>query len=536
MNNEQFRRLILQNSARKDGVSSQPSAMPVLGARRSMLMTPRQAGGSSTNADFARQLAERNTKVNPVKRFKSSAPKGVKLAPGYTDRTKHPVDDESDEKAQRIKALEEAMKLGQIDRTVFEQLVGEITGGDISSTHLVKGLDRKLLERVKRGENVLNSATPKDDYDVSLDAEDEFDQFEQQEVAPIVREKAEKKGEAAPPPPVVGQKRTRDAILAELKAQRKDAAEAATAEHERRYQALGKGFRKIGDHGETSWLETDKNGREVLVIRDADGKEKRKVKKRKVEEQPIEHEKLEMLDGDQKALNLHNIPAPPPPAEAEEDEDIFEGVGSNYNPLVGLEDEADSDDEKAQADPFESAEEGANHEEGGENEERETLGQAPLGSGSEEPAIPLSRRNYFKATPSISEIAFAPPADATVLAALRKVRQMDTDSTLFHTEEQIHLKKRATLLAAVDRDMEDLDMGFGASRDDDAEEMEMEGERVKFSEWKGLGAEGEDEEDGGIGKGGKKRKRGPKKKKGDKNNAVDVLKVMERQKKTKTLG
>jgi hypothetical protein len=67
--------------------------------------------------------------------------------------------------------------------------------------------------------------------------------------------------------------------------------------------------------------------------------------------------------------------------------------------------------------------------------------------------------------------------------------------------------------------------------------MEREGEKTKFSDWKGLGAGGdEDEEDGP--KEAKKRKRGPKKRKGDVNNAEDVLKVMERQreKKTKTLG
>ena len=88
--------------------------------------------------------------------------------------------------------------------------------------------------------------------------------------------------------------------------------------------------------------------------------------------------------------------------------------------------------------------------------------------------------------------------------------------------------------------MEDMDMGFGASRFDDAEEMEREDEKVKFSQWKGLGAEGgDDDDDEGGGKGKKeKRKRGGKKRKGDKNNADDVLNVMERQKekKTKTLG
>ena len=110
------------------------------------------------------------------------------------------------------------------------------------------------------------------------------------------------------------------------------------------------------------------------------------------------------------------------------------------------------------------------------------------------------------------------------------------NSSLIQTDEEARLKKRAAMLGAQDRDMEDLDMGFGSSRFDDADEMEKEGEKIKLAEWKGLGAEDDDEEDGQNGPGAKRRKRGPKKWKGDKNNAADVLKVMERQKGSKTLG
>ncbi|ORY01336.1 hypothetical protein BCR34DRAFT_592279 [Clohesyomyces aquaticus] len=500
-----FRRLVLENSARQDE-APRPSATPVLGARKPP-MTPRHVGGSSTNAEFARQLAERNAKVNPSRRFKASAPKGVKLAAGYVDRTKHLVDDEEDEKAQRIKALEEAMKLGQIDRGQFDQMVLEIAGGDLSSTHLVKGLDRKLLERVRKGEDIFGSSEspPKEDEAAPSDAEDEFDDLEKQEVAPIAREKVEKKGQAAPtPPPIAGQKRSRDVILAELKAQRKAAAEAAEAERQK--LALGKGFRKIGVQGEKSWIETDKNGREILIIRDADGKEKRKIRKQRVEEQPIEHEKLEMLDGDQKALNLHNIPAPPTEvAEEEEDEDIFQGVGSTFNPLAGLVDEDDSSEgEKPQTDTSKANKEADELEEGEEQDEDTPVPSLPTSKPEDKTSAPPPRRNWFgdNASSSKPEVLSTPAAaDATVLAALRKVRQMDPESSLLQTEEeQARLKKRAALLAAADRDMEDMDMGFGASRFDDAEDMEREGDKVKFSEWKGSSQEAEEgrqEKEGG---------------------------------------
>ena len=59
----------------------------------------------------------------------------------------------------------------------------------------------------------------------------------------------------------------------------------------------------------------------------------------------------------------------------------------------------------------------------------------------------------------------------------------------------------------------DMDLGFGGSRVEDDQEEEpvvLEGE--------------------GTSRGGNKRKRGPKKRKGDKDNASDVMKVMEARK------
>ena len=77
-----------------------------------------------------------------------------------------------------------------------------------------------------------------------------------------------------------------------------------------------------------------------------------------------------------------------------------------------------------------------------------------------------------------------------------------------------------------DRDDEDLDMGFGTSRF--ADEEDFDDSKVKLSTW------GDKDDDGeGQSKGGQsKRKRGPKKRKGDANNAADVLRVMEARKKS----
>lgn len=503
-------------------------------------------------ADFARQLAERNAKANPQKQARSSAPKGTKLAAGYTDRTKERIDPEDNEIAQRVKNLEESMKLGQIDRETFENLVQEITGGDVGTTHLVKGLDRKLLERVRRGEDVLagearkeaESEEENEQVEDSPAVEHAFDEMADEDVGPIVREKAEKKGESmiSPPPPVAGVKRSRNDILKDLKRQREEAAAAAAAEHEKKFPSLGPGFRKINAQGETR-IEVDEKGREVLIVTGPDGKEKRKVRKQRTNEQPapqIRHD----LDDVAKPINMHNLPEGK--KDESEDDDIFEGVGSNYNPLANLDDD-DDDSEEEDAGQVPNTHDGQSEKEPADKKVPNMKSIQDISDPTATTAPP--KRDYFKtmtrntANETPSDLS---PADATVRAALAKVRNLDESSTLLQNlsstdpndpnAKEARLKKRAAELAASDRDMEDMDLGFGASRFDDAEDMEREGEKVKFSKWKGLGADDEDEDGEGERDAKKQRKRGPKKKRGDKNKAEDVLKVMERQKEKKTLG
>jgi hypothetical protein len=493
-------------------------------------------------ADFARQLAERNAKANPTRKFRSAAPKGSRLAAGYTDRTKERLDDAADETAQRIKNLEDAMKLGQIDRDMFEKLVQDITGGDLTATHLVKGLDRKLLERVRKGEDVFGQAAEEEEEDLEQadDVEDEFDELAERDIDSIVREKDQKKGEVAPSKPVAGVKRSRADILAELKRQREEAAAEAAAEYEKKYPSLGKGFRKVSERGETSRIEIDKQGREVLIVTDAQGKEKRKVRKQKAQEPPpeVRHD----LDDEKKPINTHHLPPAKEEVQDSEDDDIFEGVGSNYNPLAALESEGESEEE-------EEEEEGEAEDTMAPLEKQRTIseGQSTHDDDPDQPSTkppatahdPPARRNYFSRTIASGESnhpSEVSTADATVRAALQKVRTLDPNSSLINDEdsEESRLKVRLAKLSAADRDMEDMDMGFGESRFDDAEEMEREGEKVKFSEWKGIGGV-EDEDDEGGARNGKKRKRGAKRNKGDKNSVADVLKTMERQKE-KTLG
>lgn len=436
------------------------------------------------------------------------------------------------------------MKLGEIDRETFEKLVQDITGGDVTTTHLVKGLDRKLLERVRRGENVLENEEKKneeeEEAEEASDVEDAFDALADENIDTVVREKVEKKGvKRASPPPIVGVKRSRNDILKDLKRQREEAAKAAAAEHEKRYPTLGPGFRKVNASGETSRIETDDQGREVLIITGPDGKEKRKVKKQKIEESPP----LEIQQDVVATKLVEKDTMPQPEAEESEDDDIFAGVGSTYNPLDNLGEDDDSEEEEDEEGAISAGE---------DTKEKSAKSQTPTvrkdeGDKQATATAPV-KRDYFKSTSRgvASDKASDPSsADATVRAALAKVRNLDENSSLLQNlsndpddpnAKEARLKKRAAELAASDRDMEDMDLGFGASRFDDAEEMEREGEKIKLSKWKGLGAEDDDDEADEGGKGAKKRKRGGKKRKGDKNSANDVLQAMERQKQAKPLG
>ncbi|KAF2005848.1 hypothetical protein P154DRAFT_423728 [Amniculicola lignicola CBS 123094] len=547
MNNEQFRKLLLKDSATKDAA---PSSTPALGAR-SIRATPRPGKANYVYDEFQRQLAEQKAKEKKQRTFKSKAPQGIKLAEGYIDRTKLRQDDEQDEKqaekARRIEKLEAQLKAKVIDRKMFDTMVQQIAGGDLSSTHLVKGLDYALLEKVKRGEHLAKNP-PEEEVESADVPDEEFDELAAKEVASVAQAKVEKKGQKAmlPPPvpaPVAGQKRSRNDILAELKAQRKAAAEAAEEERKKKY-ALPAGFHLVGEKGETSRVETDSKGREVLVITDADGKTKRKVKKQKKNE---DGEKamppMKVLD-DPKKFMIKEAHPPPPQEEESEDEDIFAGVGSNYNPLADLE-ESDDDEE-----PVDKTEEKAgpprsatvDSEDEGEIDEPGDKAET-LKATSPRASVLQARRNYFDDAPSTKDKTSSASADATVKAALRKARELDPNSSLLKTEaseKEARLKKRAAELAN-DRDLQDMDMGFGGSRFDDAQEMENEGQRVKLSKWRGLDAQDDEDEDedgeGGKGKGGGgKRKRGGKKRKGDKNSAVDILNAIERQKHTKTSG
>lgn len=426
-----------------------------------------------------------------------------------------------------MKALEEALKKEEIDQETFDKLRVEIAGGDLSSTHLVKGLDFKLLERIKQGENVYEESKAKEDDEEEAEPEnvdDEFDRLEEAEIAAVEKEKASKKGQLSAVSLNPSKKRTRDQILAEMKAAR-DAAKAKAQ------SSLGTKFRKINTNTPRSRVERDGKGREVLIITDERGNEKRMVRRAQPAAEQDARE-LIMPDKDAKPLGMEVPDIYKQKAEEPEDEDIdiFDDAGDDYDPLAGLSDGSDDssdEDEPSKKEPelSESAQ-----------QDKDAMPPPPRPAGSSSSSA--EPRNYFKDSKTAlasSETLKAPSmSDPTIQAALKKaasLKAMPREPEEGDEEARAKAERRRKMLQNEDRDLEDMDMGFGTSRFED--EADFDDDKVKLAQW----GEDDDGDGGDQGKGGgSKRKRGPKKRKGDANNAADVLRAMEKQRSAKGSG
>ncbi|KAI0863074.1 hypothetical protein F4860DRAFT_470011 [Xylaria cubensis] len=528
MNNEQFRRLIAANatksqSADSNGASSTPSRGVALGSRQksSIPMTPRSVAGLH-KSDFARQLAERNRPEQKEKKFRSFAPKGSKLAEGYVDRTQARQSEEDDERATRLKALEEALKKEEIDQQTFDTLQSQIAGGELSSTHLVKGLDFKLLERIRKGENVYRDdeaqeEEKEEEEETPENVDDELNRLEEEEVAAVTKEAATKKGHLSTAPMNPSKKRTRDQILAEMKAAR----DAAKAKEE---STLGNKFRKIGVKAPGTRIERDSKGREVMIIVDEDGNEKRKIRKTAPDKPSQKASELMMPDPKAKPLGMEVPDIYKSKAEEPEEGDIniFDDVDDDYDPLAGLDADSDDDDNNDKNDVETSVGQAKTIDT--DKTDKDMMPPPPRPMGPSEP------RNYFKdsKTSLVSSTTLKAPSisDPAIQAAFKKAASLAKSSEENNEEARAKAERRRKMLENNDRDAEDMDMGFGTSRFED--DADFDEQRVKLSEW------GREDEDGNQGRsGGSKRKRGPKKRKGDSNNAADVLREVERQRASK---
>ncbi|KAI5776673.1 hypothetical protein EDC01DRAFT_714577 [Geopyxis carbonaria] len=503
MNNAQFRKLLetpRPPPSNSDGKSTAPSATPALGSRMrsSIPMTPRSL--TTSNNEFARQLAAHRASQQPTKKFRSSAaPKGTKFGEGYVDRAKElrEGDDVEDERERRLQALQELVKEGAIDHDEYVKQT-KLLGGDVSSTHLVKGLDFALLQRVKAGENVMDKDADSKKEEREEDLEDKLEKALETEVVAVERKKEKKKGEMPPPP------KTRAEILAELKRQRQAAKEAANP-------VLGSKFRRITEPKEKPKKEEEEEVK-VKHVMGADGKVKRKIKRSDKERERQAKAQLEMPAPDAAPLGM--MPPPPPPSakpaepEEDEDDDIFADAGE-YDPLAGIadDDEDSSEDEDKEPKKRQKSEAPATDSPAPASP---SISDKPVPEPTSMPPPPRPKINYFNETEDTNSDDYKAPDSASSLIASNPdlAAALQRASKLGKTEESEQEKRRKAMTAAHERDSYDIDMGFGGSTNFD-----------------------DDDDDEGGAKGGagpKKRKRGGgPKKKGDKNDAGVVGKIVE---------
>ena len=415
----------------------------------------------------------------------------MKLGEGYVDRAKArestEIDVEIVDRERRLEALKELARnpeTGEVDMELVIQQ-SKAMGGDVKSTHLVKGLDFALLERVKRGEDVLGIGPKGSKSGSRLEEpgkdeerlEDELDKALDKVVVPVEKKEVKKSGH----------KVTREEMLAELKRQKAATASIATATPP--VPVLDSRFKKIGQRKSKK---ESKDGKSL----------KKKAKGDTGGEKNMSSARLGMLP-------------PPLPAAAvvlegkdeDDDIDIFDDVGKDYDPLAGLED--DNSDSDSSSDEKKTPESKGNQAGG---QEKATAVEDTARLSISPP--PRPKPNYFLELEDDKEERYEPPTSTSAFlaqnpdlaAALTKAAKLaerggPSDTSAEKLEKE---KRRKAMLENFDRDAMDMDMGFGGSRDwgDDEEEF-VEGS-----------------------KGGKKRKRGPKgPKKGDKNNAELVSKI-----------
>lgn len=472
-------------------------------------MTPRSVAGYNPSSEFSKQLADHERARDgqpPTKKFKSSAaPKGTKLASGYHDRTLarrtgEDGEENVDDREKRLQALEEMYKLQQIDEVTFEKLKSEIgVGGNLNSTHLVKGLDWKLLKRVRKGEDLDQNPEEKKEPSpqaAKVDVDEELDQVLDKEVqsrGPASRQEqsVEDDGTAGDGRPL-----TRDEILQQLKQSRLGTFKTSAPE-----PVLSDRFKKVGSEKKSNKKKVVEvvNGRrrEVLIITNKDGTTKRKTRWLDKEDegagqssQPLGMEVPAELLAKQKAAMEQE-------AAEDDDDDIFQGV-ADYDPLAGLDDDSDEEG-KADGTDAVKPEAAVNHD---------------------------KPRNYFGTShqQDVDDKSNPILKDPTLLAALKRAaglkrgeHEAAPDQSDIDPERAAKQQELLARLKAQDRaDAEDMDLGFGESRfgDEDDDEGPV---------W--------DDADGTSKKSG--RKRGPKKRKGDKDNVGDVMATLEGRKKDK---
>ncbi|KAK6348608.1 hypothetical protein TWF718_006397 [Orbilia javanica] len=335
-------------------------------------------------------------------------------------------------------------------------------GGDAGSTHLVKGLDFKLLERARKGEDVLAGKDQDEEAQDEEDIEDELDQALEKKVESVKRQRKDEKDDDDDEP----KKKTRAEILAEWKKSREEAAAKKVAE-----SSLGSKFKKFGEK-EKKEKKKAKAAREERLTKGPN--DNAPGKKRKRDHEEASKEKI-VGNGTVLGMLPPELPSTKAVSAEEQDKDedvnIFDDAPDDYDPLAGLagsDDDSESDEGEVEDNP---------------SKKRETEGEMP----PPPPPPPSTRpRNYFAtsskdadvSTGSISSTPLSGQDLANTMelsAAIKKAAQMrELSKADLDDEEAKKAARHKAMLQAASRDDEDVDMGFGGSRtfgDDDDDDL-----------------------------------------------------------------
>ena len=463
-------------------------------------MTPRNIHGNSYSNNLSGKAGSEQYDPNqepPHKKHrKASVPKGSALATGYHDRAASRRDTEvtetdRDEERKRLAALRELLDAGQIDRATFDKLSDQIEGKGAKNSSTIKGLDWTLLRKARR-------VSTGDEIEPAVDVEAELD-------AALDNENSQTHGNGSAstdPDSAEVRNDTTNAVLSRddiLRRWKQNRSVDSTQTQHAAAEMLGDHFKKVIDPKQKKrFVEiVDGRRREVLLTTDKNGNPKRTVRWLDKElplkdinlppkgPQPLGMDVPAELLAKQEALRAQQETA------EEEDDDIFAGVGSTYDPLADI---ASSGDENS----------GDSGDESPAAETRETV-------------VVGDRRNYFSVglkEGEEEEVNRSMATDPGIMAALKRAAALRTNEKSTETDTQaddenadpVRDQRQKMLLEKLRQreadDAQDLDMGFGESRfGDDEEEV-----------WT------EDKKTG--------RKRGPKKRKGDKDNISDVMGVL----------
>ncbi|BGP17611.1 hypothetical protein JCM10213_001262 [Rhodosporidiobolus nylandii] len=310
-------------------------------AFRKMLDTPRGDGASSSGASKSRFGAAPPKRAVPTTgkatdfkpRKQPFKPKKAPDGSVYRDRAAERRKGKDGDFAEAEKLLEDFKTRSEredVDKETFEKQM-QYLGGDAQHSILVKGLDMALLERMK------HEQAKKADAALG-DVEDELDKA--LEAGPSASSSSSAAPAAAPEKP---RKKTRDELLAELKAMRGGGgAQPAPAEKEKdpRFKPLGG---DVKGKGKEQPAPLGAGWRKVAVAA-PDGEKKRRKKKKVVPAAPpadtaAREPGKALSPAPQPAAPGPVAPPVPPAPDFNSDDDIF-GEAGDYK---GLDTDSDSD-------------------------------------------------------------------------------------------------------------------------------------------------------------------------------------------------